>query len=72
MRFDLTGKSAIVTGSGRGLGRAMARALAEAGAAVAVADILADDRRETAALIAESNGRAIEVECNVADFRFGK
>jgi len=29
--FDLTGKSVIVTGSGRGLGRAMARGLAEAG-----------------------------------------
>ena len=34
--FDLTGKSVIVTGSGRGLGRAMARGLAEAGARVTV------------------------------------
>ena len=34
--FDLSGKSAIVTGAGRGLGRAIARGLAEAGARVIV------------------------------------
>lgn len=34
--FDLTGKTALVTGAGRGLGRSMALALAAAGASVAV------------------------------------
>ena len=34
--FDLTGRTALVTGSSRGLGNAMARGLAEAGAAVVV------------------------------------
>src|SRR5579875_2342033 len=32
--FDLTGRTALVTGSSRGLGRAMAEGLAEAGAAL--------------------------------------
>jgi gluconate 5-dehydrogenase len=36
MSFDLSGRSALVTGSTRGLGLAFARALAEAGARVAV------------------------------------
>jgi NAD(P)-dependent dehydrogenase (short-subunit alcohol dehydrogenase family) len=35
-RFDLTGRTAVVTGSTRGLGRAFAHALAEAGANVVI------------------------------------
>ena len=35
-RFDLTGRTAVVMGSTRGLGRAFARALAEAGANVVI------------------------------------
>jgi 2-deoxy-D-gluconate 3-dehydrogenase len=38
--FDLTGKVAVVTGSGRGLGQAMALGLAEAGADIVALDVI--------------------------------
>lgn len=63
---DLSGKTALVTGGGRGLGRAIALALAGAGAAVAVASRTADEVAETAWLIEEQGGRALTL---VADVR---
>jgi gluconate 5-dehydrogenase len=49
--FDLSGRSALVTGSTRGLGLAFARALAEAGARVAVNGRSAAAAEEVAASI---------------------
>lgn len=46
--FDLFGKTAIITGSGRGLGRAMAYALASAGSNVVIVDIDAASAKKTA------------------------
>lgn len=52
--FDLTGKVAIVTGSGRGLGKAMARGLASAGAKLTIAARTAAQVEATAAEFASA------------------
>ena len=59
--FDLSGKSAIVTGSGRGLGRAIARGLAEAGARVAVCGRSADNIAGTAAELRSDGHEVIDI-----------
>jgi 3-oxoacyl-[acyl-carrier protein] reductase len=67
VRFDFTGKVAIVTGSGGGIGQAYAEALAVAGASVMVADIAEANAAEVAAAIAASGGRAESMRVDVAD-----
>jgi NAD(P)-dependent dehydrogenase (short-subunit alcohol dehydrogenase family) len=64
--FDLSGRTAVVTGSGRGLGRAMACALADAGARVVIADIVEPDREETLRAIESQGARALDVACDVS------
>jgi gluconate 5-dehydrogenase len=61
MSFDLSGRSALVTGSTRGLGLAMARALAEAGARVAVNGRSEEAAREVAASIDGAVAAAFDV-----------
>jgi len=67
VRFDFTGKVAIVTGSGGGIGQAYAEALAAAGAAVMVADIAGERATEVAEGIRSSGGKADSVRVDVAD-----
>jgi NAD(P)-dependent dehydrogenase (short-subunit alcohol dehydrogenase family) len=57
MNVDLTGKHAIVTGSGRSLGRAIALGLANAGANVAVNSRSTPDEIETVAAEIRALGR---------------
>lgn len=64
MSNDVTGKSIIVTGAGRGIGAGIAKDLAEKGAQVCVADLNEEAAKEVAAKI--SHG-AIGVGVNVAD-----
>jgi 3-oxoacyl-[acyl-carrier protein] reductase len=48
MRFDFTGKVALVTGAAHGIGRSICVELSRCGAAVWAADVLPDDLEETA------------------------
>jgi 3-oxoacyl-[acyl-carrier protein] reductase len=75
--FDLSGRTAIVTGAGSGIGRASALRLSEAGAAVTCADWDEGAAEDTVTLIKEAGGTATaaavdvshqqEVEALVAD-----
>jgi NAD(P)-dependent dehydrogenase (short-subunit alcohol dehydrogenase family) len=56
---DLSGKVAIVTGSGRGLGLAYASELARAGASVVVNDVDASVAEEAVRSITEAGGTAV-------------
>jgi 2-dehydro-3-deoxy-D-gluconate 5-dehydrogenase len=64
-KFKLTGKVAIVTGSGRGLGQAAAIGFAEAGADVALADIVSTE--ETAARIQALGRRTCQISVNLLE-----
>jgi NAD(P)-dependent dehydrogenase (short-subunit alcohol dehydrogenase family) len=56
---DLTGKAAVVTGSGRGLGLAYATALARAGASVVVNDLDEAVAEQAVKSITEAGGKAV-------------
>ena len=62
--FDLTGKTALVTGGSRGLGLQLAQALGEAGAKIMLSSRKADDLVEAAA---ELKSAGIDVDWIAAD-----
>lgn len=64
---DLRGRTAVVTGAGRGIGRAVSLALAQAGARVVLAARTAAQIEAVAAEIARAGGRAVPVPADVAD-----
>ena len=65
--FRLTGKTAIVTGAGRGIGKAIALGLAEAGADVAVTARTVAEIEATAADIESAGGRSIAIPADVRE-----
>jgi len=61
----LEGKTALITGAGRGIGRAIARAFAAEGAAVALVARSRADLASVAAEVREAGGRALAVPTDV-------
>ncbi|TXK40031.1 SDR family NAD(P)-dependent oxidoreductase [Nonomuraea sp. C10] len=66
----LDGKTALVSGSGRGIGQAIALKLAQQGARVVVNDLDPDPAEETVRLIKTSGGEAVACVGSVTDDGF--
>ncbi len=67
MEFDLTGRTAFVTGATSGLGRHFAKILSGAGAAVALAGRRRDRLDAVKREIEQADGRAAAIELDVTD-----
>ena len=63
----LEGKTAIVTGAGRGIGREIATRLAKEGAALVCMDLFRETVEETAKIIRDAGGRAAATAGDVTD-----
>jgi 2-hydroxycyclohexanecarboxyl-CoA dehydrogenase len=60
-------RTALVTGGGRGIGRAVAEGLAGDGFQIVIADLRREESEEVVQAIDGAGGRALAVECDVAD-----
>jgi NAD(P)-dependent dehydrogenase (short-subunit alcohol dehydrogenase family) len=63
--ISLTGKTALVTGGGRGIGKAIAKHFAQAGANVVIASRKLPNLRATAEELSGLPGKIVPIECHV-------
>jgi NAD(P)-dependent dehydrogenase (short-subunit alcohol dehydrogenase family) len=66
-KYDLAGRTAVITGGGQGIGYACAQALGEAGARVIIAELLEDRCREAQANLKKAGIEAHAVQLDVTN-----
>lgn len=67
MKFNLTNKTAIVTGGGSGIGKAISKTLAEQGAHVHILELNVDSAKVTKQEIEKAGGSSEIHQCNVVN-----
>jgi NAD(P)-dependent dehydrogenase (short-subunit alcohol dehydrogenase family) len=67
--FDISGKTALITGAGSGIGRGIALAFGKLGCSVAAVDLDRNGAEGTAEEIEAAGGRALSLACDVRDPR---
>jgi len=65
--FDLSGKTAVITGSSKGIGRAIAEQMALFGANVVVSSRKAGPCEEVVAGIKKAGGKAVSIPAHIGD-----
>lgn len=64
--FDLSGKTAVITGGATGLGYRMAEGLAQAGANIVICGRRLDRCQKACAELAEKGARTLPIQCDVS------
>jgi NAD(P)-dependent dehydrogenase (short-subunit alcohol dehydrogenase family) len=65
MKFNLQGKTAVITGGGSGIGRAISNVLAEQGATIHILELNLENAQETAEEIKSKGGVAVAHKCDI-------
>ena len=64
--FDLTGKTAVITGGGSGIGKSISQLFAQQGAQVYILELNAEAGEQTIQEITTAGGKATLRTCNVS------